>query len=164
MYFFTADEHFGHSKILEYCNRPFLSVEEMDAEIIRRHNEVVGRKDIVVHAGDFAFCKNREEAAEKYIKKLNGKHIFLSGSHDRWMGSKRPPEIYTVQIEKQLIVCCHYAMRQWPRSHYGSWHLFGHSHGDLEPQGLSLDVGVDCHDFYPFSFLQLQKIFEGMMK
>ena len=33
----------------------------------------------------------------------------------------------------QLVVLCHYAMRVWDRSHYGSWHLYGHSHGNLPP-------------------------------
>lgn len=46
----------------------------------------------------------------------------------------------------QRIVCCHYALRVWDRSHYGAWHLFGHSHGSMpdEPHSLSLDVGVDA--------------------
>ena len=37
-FFFTADEHYGHTNIIKYCDRPFASVEEMDAEIIQRHN------------------------------------------------------------------------------------------------------------------------------
>jgi len=37
-FFFTADEHYGHANIIRYCDRPFASVEEMDAEIIQRNN------------------------------------------------------------------------------------------------------------------------------
>ncbi len=44
--FFTVDEHHGHANIIKYCNRPFTSVDEMDAEIIQRHNEMVGSKDV----------------------------------------------------------------------------------------------------------------------
>ena len=47
-FFFTADEHYRHLNIIKYCNRPFTSVDEMDAEIIQRHNEMVGRKDVVI--------------------------------------------------------------------------------------------------------------------
>jgi len=39
-YFFTADEHYGHTNIIKYCGRPFTRVDEMDAEIIRRHYEI----------------------------------------------------------------------------------------------------------------------------
>ncbi len=42
MIFFTGDEHFGHKNVIKYCNRPFSDVDEMDREIIKRHNEVVG--------------------------------------------------------------------------------------------------------------------------
>jgi hypothetical protein len=57
-YFFTADEHYGHTNIIKFCNRSFTSVDEMDTEIIQRHNEMVGSKDVVIHAGDFSLSKN----------------------------------------------------------------------------------------------------------
>jgi hypothetical protein len=44
--------------------------------------------------------------------------------------------------------------RFWNRSHHGAWHLYGHSHGNLPdtPTSLSMDVGVDTHDFQPWHF------------
>ena len=61
---------------------------------------------------------------------------------------------------KRLIVLSHYAMRVWNSSHHGSWHLYGHTHGELEdlPNSLSFDVGVDCHDFYPISYDEVKTI------
>lgn len=57
----------------------------------------------------------------------------------------------------QRIVLCHYAMRVWDQSHYGTWHLHGHSHGTLPDikEMLSCDVGVDCWNFTPVSMEQL---------
>jgi calcineurin-like phosphoesterase family protein len=36
----------------------------------------------------------------------------------------------------------------------GSWHLYGHSHGRLPevPDSLSMDVGVDTHEFRPWHY------------
>ncbi|NIA10708.1 MAG: phosphoesterase [Nitrospiraceae bacterium] len=153
MYFFIADEHFSHANIIKYCKRPFDSVEEMDATIIKNFNSKVTKSDCTIHCGDFTFKK-----PEKYIKQLNGNHIFLRGNHDRWMG-KSYHEMWIKTIEGQTIVCAHYAMRVWPRSHYGSWNLFGHSHGKLPPIGLQYDVGVDNNNFFPVSFEELKSIF-----
>jgi calcineurin-like phosphoesterase family protein len=60
-----------------------------------------------------------------------------------------------IEVGGDLVVLFHYAMRVWNRSHRGAWHLFGHSHGQLQPEGRSCDVGVDCWDFKPVS---LEKI------
>jgi calcineurin-like phosphoesterase family protein len=155
VHFFTADEHYGHKNILRYCRRPFASAEEMGQELIRRHNEVVGADDTVIHAGDFTLLKKTE--AEKYLRQLRGHHCFLRGSHDRWLG-KAAPAMLELTIEGQCIVVCHYAMRVWPRSHYNSWQLFGHSHGKLDPVGKQWDIGVDNNNFYPVSFEQLRAI------
>jgi len=157
MYFFTADEHYNHSKIIGYCNRPFDNVTEMNEELIKRHNEVVGENDITVHCGDFYL--GPKLLVYDIIEQLNGQHIFLKGSHDHWLGPNNP----TMWDKRKLghnIVACHYAMRTWPRKHYGSWHVYGHSHGNLESYGLSWDVGVDNNDFYPVSIEQLAVIME----
>jgi calcineurin-like phosphoesterase family protein len=157
MYFFTADEHYGHANIIRYCNRPFRNAEEMDSEIVRRHNLVIGDGDIVVHVGDFVMG-NRD--ASPYLGQLKGAHIFLRGSHDHWL-DESAHEIWEQMIEGVYVVACHYAMRVWPRSHYNSWQLYGHSHGTLEPIGKQWDIGVDNNDFYPVSFEQLKEIMKS---
>lgn len=157
MYYFTADEHWGHSNAIKYCNRPFEFLYEMENTLIRNHNSVVTPNDITVHAGDFSFYN--EEKSKSIIKKLNGSHIFLKGSHDRWLKKDNTAlQIWEETIEGQKIVVCHYCMRTWAASHYNSWHLFAHSHGKLEPIGKSWDIGVDNNDFYPLSFEKIKII------
>jgi calcineurin-like phosphoesterase family protein len=95
-FFFTADEHYGHFNIIKYCNRPFNSVDEMDAEIIQRHNEIVRPKDVVIYAGDFTLSE--KPYTENYIRQLNGTHIFLKGSHDYWL-KKSATVIWEKEIE-----------------------------------------------------------------
>ncbi len=151
MYFFTADEHYGHKNIIKHCNRPFNSLEGMDKTIVVNHNEVVGKNDTVIHAGDFAW-KN----AVYYRKQLNGLHIFLRGNHDE--RNNKFPYIREMTIDGQFIVICHYAMSIWNKSHYNAWQLFGHTHGRHEPVGKQWDIGVDNNDFYPLSFDQIKAI------
>lgn len=164
-WFFTSDEHFGHQNkmtgigIIQYCNRPFESVEEMDEELIKRHNEIVTPQDTTVHLGDFSYYNKQETG--KIIKRLNGDHIFLEGDHDRWLSSAR--QVWKKKIEDCFIVCCHWPMWSWPRSHYGSWMLYGHHHGRVEgfrTVGKSFDVGVDTNNFYPYSLDEVKGLME----
>lgn len=153
-FFFTADQHFGHKNIIKYNNRPFNNIKEMDSQIIENHNSVVTNNDMTIHIGDFCFLKSFDEIKRKYLSKLNGNHKFVKGNHDYWAKNKIPM-IIEQKVDKQLIVCCHYSMNRWNKSHYGSWHLFGHSHGNLIGVGQSFDVGVDCNNYTPVSFEQV---------
>jgi len=163
MRFFTGDEHYFHTSklggIIKYSNRPFKDLRDMHEKLMSNHNEVVKENDIVIHAGDFSM-KNVNMTIE-IIKGLNGKHIFLKGSHDKVIEkiSRKYPDlfeyvgyVYELMLHnKYHITICHYCMRVWPRSHYNSWHLFAHSHCRLESEGKSHDIGVDCNNYYPLS-------------
>jgi len=167
MFFYTADEHYNHANIIKFCNRPFSNVREMNETLIKNHNEVVGESDIVVHVGDFSMG-SRGWTMERVFKQLKGTHIFIRGSHDRWLGKSPKSEgnfqfvgyIYekTFKDEGILIVACHYAMRTWRRSHWNSWHVYGHSHSRLPSIGKSMDVGVDTNNYYPYSLDQIKEI------
>jgi len=157
MYWFTADEHYGHDKIIrpDYCNRPFTDSHDMNKTLIQNLNYAIGDNDTVIHAGDFSW--HGKKFAESIIRQFRGNHIFLRGSHDKWLPSSAR-YIWQNKIDKQLIVVCHYAMRTWQGSRYGSWQLHGHSHGMLPPLGKQHDVGVDNNNFYPISFEQVKSL------
>ena len=70
--FFTSDLHFGHENALRFDKRPFASVEEMDAELIRRWNAKVGKVDLVYVLGDMIW-KSRKGEAEQLIEVLTDK-------------------------------------------------------------------------------------------
>jgi len=163
--FITADPHFGHTNILKYCNRPYPSIWDMDEAIILHWNNDVGEKDEIYCLGDFCFGDPM-----KYFTRLSGIIHIVPGSHDKVLLHKEfaywlCPPLFTIAPKgltdeygrQRTITLCHYSMRSWPRSHYASWHLWGHSHGKLKPYGLSFDVGVDSHDFRPWSLEEIQK-------
>jgi len=158
MIYFTSDLHFGHKNVIQHCNRPFSSVEEMDAKLIENWNKRVTSKDKdkVYVLGDFSF-----KEPSQYFNKLNGEKFLVYGNHDEKALSKlkklfswvKPYYDLKVQYnnERKHIILFHYSIRNWNRRHYNSWHLFGHSHGSLETTDCSIDVGVDCHNFAPIS-------------
>jgi calcineurin-like phosphoesterase family protein len=160
---FTADFHLGHQNIIRYCSRPFATVSEMDDEILARLNSCVAETDTLYFLGDF--CRGTGKDALGYRRRIRCKNIFfIEGNHDT--GAKKiAPEfgwwkqLAEVKAHDQLIVLCHYAMRVWHHSFRGSWHLYGHSHGRLpdDPVALSMDVGVDTHDFRPWRFDEIQE-------
>ena len=177
----TGDSHFGHANIIKYSNRPFKNSEEMDETIIRNINDRVQSKDTLYHLGDFAFARGTDEKAQiqAYRDRINCKNIILIlGNHDPHTSTDQPKpwlrdiftEVYVrmkIKVpykgEIQKIILDHYAGRVWNTSHYGCWQIFGHSHGSLpdDPNSLSMDVGVDCHDFCP---IDIDYIGERMAK
>lgn len=167
--FYVADTHFGHESIIRNCARPFSSVAEMDAEIVRRWNETVGKDDLVYHLGDWGWPTGDPFAFKRLFHALNGRKVLILGNHDvRKDGTvrpdlaelpwdRRPEHLLEVRDEGQRVVLCHYALRTWSAAHHGAWHFYGHSHGRLPSQGRSRDVGVDCDDvaFRPRTFREL---------
>jgi calcineurin-like phosphoesterase family protein len=165
----TGCQHYGHRIERLLSRRGCTSVDEHDHIIMSNHNEVVGPKDIVIHAGDFALC--HPDRAAEILKSLNGHHIMIEGDHDRnyrqmqrkkngLLFDLRPP-VFSVSIDKQHVVICHWCMRTWPRSHYNSWHVHAHHHGHELPKGhfgKTYEISVDNNNLYPVSFPELQKI------
>lgn len=160
MIYLTADQHFKHNNVRDYCNRDFSTTEEMDDALISAWNKVVKIDDLVYHLGDFTL--SGKSGALHYFMRLNGSIHVLGNPwhHDkRWLGGEYySAGGYIVHIESPIVVLenvdqieergvpavlCHYPFSRWERRHYGSYHFFGHSHGKYNPGGRSLDVGVD---------------------
>lgn len=160
MFFFTSDTHFRHKNIITYNKRPFESLEEHDEALISNWNKKVSPSDTVYHLGDFSFGNPYD-----YKIRLNGNIVLIKGNHDfryeknLYKVFGKTFECLSINVENQDIFLCHYAMRVWNKSHFNSWHLFGHSHGGLKEEwGKSFDVGVDSNNFEPLSFLEVKEI------
>jgi calcineurin-like phosphoesterase family protein len=154
-FFFIGCEHYYHKNCIIYDNRPFDSVDEMNNELIKRNNEIVTNYDRVIHVGDFTLAG--VGPAQEIIRQLNGQHTFLIGNHDAWLKNKGR-DIWQKRIEGQVVVACHYPLRTWNASHYGSWQVFSHPHGKLNPVGKQWDVSAANNNFYPVSFEKLKSI------
>lgn len=152
MIYFTADQHFGCKKLVEYTRPLFDNVEQHDDVLLDDLNSTVGRNDTLVIAGDF--CRNKPGRYRPQIQCRNV--FFILGNHDkeakiRAVFGGNVWQYKTVRLPHgERVFVCHYCMVSWDRSHYGTTHVYGHWHGAKEaemdrlmPQRRSMDVGID---------------------
>ena len=78
--YFISDLHLGHANVIRFDGRPWETVKEMDAGIIRRWNSKVRGEDHVYVIGDFAY-RNRTPISD-YVQQLNGYIHLIRGNHD----------------------------------------------------------------------------------
>lgn len=137
----------------------------MNAYLIECWNSRIKKNDIVYHLGDFGW-DNKYMPLEQIANDLNGQIFLIEGSHD-WPARRfenrfiKIVQQYNIGIKSQRICMSHCAMLVWERSHYGAWNLFGHSHGRLSIDklvGKQMDVGVDTHNFLPYTFEEIRDI------
>ncbi|PSK84060.1 calcineurin-like phosphoesterase family protein [Limimaricola soesokkakensis] len=153
---FTADLHFGHANIIDYCARPFSSVEEMDQFQLSALQRHVGPADDLWILGDVAFAKGRlqKDRAKAIIEKIPGRKHLISGNHDhswlsrevQWESQEKMQEI---RVGDQWLVLCHYPLMTWNRRRYGAIHLFGHVHDACKGYRQAVNAGVDWWDYRP---------------
>ena len=164
--FFTSDLHFGHRNIIGYCNRPFADADEMDEELVRRWNVVVPPDGFVYVLGDVSLCFIPK--AIELVARLNGTKYLIEGNHDRralkcaefrshfkWI-----KKLETIRVQNEKIVLCHYPMKSWDSSKYGSMHFHGHSHNPQPIKGdpRRVDVGVDAWSYAPVSLNEILEV------
>lgn len=130
--FFTSDMHIGHERIIELCNRPFKSVEEMDETIVERWNETVGPEDVVWVLGDVAMSPIRDTL--KTCSRLNGPKLLIPGNHDRCFSEYRKGGVrisdvemyqeagFTVELEFLTVIATTYEAPILP-DHLRWWNL-----------------------------------------
>ena len=166
-YWFTSDYHLGHTNIIKYCDRPFNNLEEMNATIIRNHNQRVKPDDIVFHIGDFCF-KNTAGGkdgegigvtAKEWESMLNGKIIHVKGNHDKNNSTK------TIVQGMLIKHCGHEAYLVHNPEHANlnyrinlTGHVHQHWHVKRMPDNVLVNVGVDVNRFMPITFQEIMRI------
>jgi calcineurin-like phosphoesterase family protein len=142
-------------------------------------NTIVKPDDDVFYLGDLTF--NSIHNTKPVVDRLLGKIHYVMGNHDRYqdiMKYDRWEGVYDIlelsvldedNLEQrknkyQHMVLSHYPILQWPRKHYGSIHLHGHSHHALHKSnpeyyenGFVMDVGCNGLDYTPISYLNVKE-------
>ena len=174
--FMISDTHFHHEMIMKFCNRPFSSVEEMNAVMIEKWNNKVPKDGLVFHLGDFAW--GGYPKWKEIRDQLNGKIILIKGNHDRKNLTKTGESLFEfvtpqmkIEVEGQQMYLNHYPLLCYSGTYRDRenlvWALNGHTHiGPNSKSGLDFDrmrmalptqydVGVDMNNFEPISFQEV---------
>lgn len=82
--YLTSDQHYGHQGVCRFLRadgtklRPWDNAEEMNEELVKRHNEVVKPTDKVYFLGDVAIARK----SLQILHRLNGDKVLIKGNHD----------------------------------------------------------------------------------
>lgn len=176
MIWFTSDPHLGHDKDFVWQARGFESIDEMNAEIIKRWNERVYQDDDVYVLGDLTLG-NIEEGI-RLIAKLNGYLHIMRGNHDTDKKVERYLELPNV-VEVKYADVLKYKKAVFWMSHYPTitsnydddkpWAqhvvcLFGHTHQVSSFYEIAkhtgenpymYNVGMDAHNCTPISIEEI---------
>jgi calcineurin-like phosphoesterase family protein len=135
---FASDFHFGHKFIIQACNRPFSTIEEMDSILIENANKVVNRDDLMIFLGDF--CQWKDKATQSfyhYFSQFNCLNwAWVYGNHDKKIKNALKShkniiyqgDLLDINIDGTDVMLSHYPMKSWDKSFHGSLHGFGHVH------------------------------------
>lgn len=157
-----SDTHLGHTNILQYCNRPFKDIDEMDDAIIQNWNSVVTDEDTVYCLGDLAFGKGSKEKLKLYISMLKGRIILFRGNHDRetvtWYKRYGIEDVHNGDYWKYKPYV-HLSHRPHILTKPPTINIHGHTHHVryMYPKGVFVNVSAEQINYTPVDLDELIK-------
>lgn len=165
---FTSDLHFSHRNVINYCNRPFKDIDEMNVALIKLWNDTVKKQDTVYVLGDFSL---NPKWSTVLLPQLNGTKILVAGNHDGCHVSNKKcvkmkeryltdgwlevhPHYKHFQLKNgQNVLLSHLPYdndyddryKQYKFPYKGLVLLHGHLHGRYKKNGKQIDVSYDAH-------------------
>ena len=160
MKFILSDTHFDHRNIIDYCDRPYDSVEQMNDALAANWNAAVGEDDDVIFLGDLTMANDFGVFAS-WVERLNGTIQFVLGDHDEWvmpsLDGVEIRETYQFEYEGVPFYCVHDpddAPTNWR-----GWVLHGHHHNNwpdrfpfVNPDERRVNVSVELIEYAPLDF------------
>lgn len=169
--FFTSDTHFQHKNLLQWEDRPYSSIEEMNESLIDSWNSQVTDSDIVYHLGDFALT-NYENTVD-IIRRLKGKIVLIKGNHDFSNTFKKISRLNLLHEYHELGTTIKYFGHKMFLTHYPmeignrpyTWSIHGHIHSNKSTWLNQINVGVDSPQFnlsYFGKLVTLEELYDIM--
>ena len=161
MVYIWSDLHLGHANIIEYGERPFQNIEEMDNNLINNWKKTIKPNDIIINLGDFAFKQPRIYLKE-LLKDLPGYKILILGNHDRkkstnfWMDAGFN-EVYKYPIIYEgKYILSHEPAEMNENMPYINIH--GHIHNKNPEIKNQINVSVEKINYKPLLFRKIIKL------
>lgn len=167
--FLTADWHLGETR-MDLMMRPFSGPEEHDRVIIEKHNSIVKPDDKVIVIGDACASSDKEVLAK--IATMNGHKVLIRGNHDRKFTDEDFAPYFekivedgggmNMEIEGVPVPC--YLTHYPSRGVVEKFNIVGHIHSAWKFQMNMVNIGVDCHHFYPVPIEKISFFFNAISK
>ena len=155
--YLISDHHFGHANIIEYCDRPFSSVGQMDDAMLDRHYETVDGEDVLVHLGDVAMDMRDGAETVECFDRLDG-DLLVGGNHDVGLdpGEAPFPVVDACVLEHgDYTFYCTHRPEDVPDA-WDGWVIHGHHHDNdvetypfLHYDARRVNVGAELLDYRP---------------
>lgn len=163
--FYTADFHLGMAGILEYEDRPFQTIAQMDRALIDDCNEQAQHGDTIYHLGDLASWKQDRGEQGLSIKpmdivddQIDATFLNIKGNHDVNNKVVSVCDSMRSKLGKRypFVSMSHYPsydVRSNGHFQKGDIHLCGHVHRrwkhclDITNNVLNVNVGVDVWNY-----------------
>lgn len=173
---FFSDPHFGHANIINYCNRPFANVEEMNRALVHNYNEIVKPDDTVIWLGD-CFFKGDKDIYRDILAEMAGHKILVVGNHDGTeaqmtaLGFDMALRECVMTIAGKTCRLNHFpygadpqyekpdkfkALR--PKKRPGEILLHGHTHSRNKVNGNQVNLSCDAWDYRPVLYDEVKLI------
>lgn len=165
----TSDLHFFHGNVIQYENRPFRDIQDMNECLIENWNRSVSRCDHVFVLGDVSF--GNKEDTKSVINQLKGRKILIMGNHDRgrsvnsfwhYVGFDEVSK-YPIIYDKNIIM-----QHEPPSSEYFEDKdtpfkvLYGHVHLSEMFKTVTRNTVCVCTERWNFAPVELTKCLELM--
>lgn len=154
--YLISDLHLGHANVIDYCARPFSTVEEMNQTLIANWNETVNDADIVFFLGDLDRFADGDQL-RSCLDRLNGRIVFIEGNHDkpsRYVTGLNTHQYYMMARGERRFCLVHRpenALRYWD-----SWVIHGHHHNThldeypfVNPEEERVNVSAELVGYTP---------------
>lgn len=142
MIYYISDTHFSHKGVINFDQRPFSNIEEMEAILIANWNNKVTNQDTIYILGDFCFEKESEWL--RLLSQLKGKKVLIKGNHDlKNMSSSLKNKFQDIKDYKEIddvldnenvkVILSHYPIPFYKKDYSNKvYHLYGHLHNTIE--------------------------------